>query len=96
MSELDQSTGPIRPWELDPTNRNGFKDPDDITARLKRQGEYLAQLAICQQCPFRGTGADLCADEVVWPSWPARLLLTSTCHDTLRAGGRKPGHGARQ
>ena len=95
MSEASrEAQSTPRLWELDPIDRNGFRDPDDITAWLKRHQEYQERLAACQKCPFIGRGA-LCAAEIPSPDPGAARMGMENCARILQAGGRKPEHGRR-
>ncbi len=82
-------------WETDPADRYGHSEPHDVAQWLGRHAEYRAQLGECQACPFLGRGA-LCAAEIPYPHPSAARIAMENCADTLKAGGRKPEHGARQ
>lgn len=95
MSEMTSNAPAIvKDWELDPVERCGFKEPDDITRWLEKYAVYREQLARCKQCPLLGRGA-ICAAELRLPDFAAATMLMNGCETALREGYAKPAHGHR-
>ncbi|TAH32053.1 hypothetical protein EYC58_05275 [Candidatus Saccharibacteria bacterium] len=93
MSETTASTPAIvKDWELDPTDKCGFKDPDDITRWLENYATYREQLTCCISCPLQGRGA-ICAAELKLPDVAAATILMTRCEADLKKGYPKPMDG---
>lgn len=84
-------------WELDPTARNGDRDPTDIALRLELYSRYAARVALCAQCTHREADPEYCARDIdpTLPDEKAPLMLMNLCANDLETGSHRPGHGSR-
>ena len=72
----DDTEEATKDWELDPTVRNGWSDPEDITEALEQQRKQCAS-ARCKLIGFRG-----CVLEGIL-SGKAKLMLAQPCSSAV-------------